>query len=74
MTAAVGQSARPDSGQRRPNRATSRRSIAAARSYSISCSQTAQASASNGSGRPETRKPGERRTDAPISGSSRKRS
>ena len=37
--------------QRRPSRATRRRSIPAARSYSISCSQIAQTSASNGSGR-----------------------
>ncbi len=44
--------------QRRPSREISRRWIAAARSDSISCSQIAQASASNGCGRPVTRRPG----------------
>ena len=45
----VGRSRRPLRGQRRPRRPTIRRSIATARRNSISCSQIAQASASNGS-------------------------
>jgi hypothetical protein len=56
-----------------PSRRTIRRSIAAARGYSISCSQIAHASASNGSGRRRGRSHGQRRTSLPISGSSRKR-
>ena len=68
---AGGASRRPLVGHRRPSRAISRRSIAAARSYSISCSQIAHASASNGSGRAPTRTVGFRRSARPISGSSR---
>ncbi len=48
-----------------------RRSIAAARSYSISCSQIAQASASKGSGRrraPQPRAPAQRAPDQRIAG------
>ena len=56
---------RPVRPQRRPSAATTRRSIAAARSNSISCSQIAQASASNGSGRRSTRSHGRRRTERP---------
>ena len=50
-----------------------RRSIAAARSYSINCSQIAQASASKGSGRRPERSHGRPRTERPISGSRAKR-
>ena len=50
-----------------------RRSIAAARVYSISCSQIAHASASKGSGRRAGRSQGKRRTSLPISGSAAKR-
>ena len=46
-----------------------RRWIAAARPDSISCSQTAQASASKGSGRRRGRSHGARRITGPISGS-----
>ena len=49
------------------------RSIAAARSYSISCSQIAHASASKGSGRRVTRSHGRVRSERPISGSRAKR-
>ena len=65
---------RPRTAPQRPSRHTIWRSIAAARSYSISCSQIAHASASNGSTRRVTRRCGRDRTDAPISGSSRNRS
>ena len=58
---------------RRPWRRTILRSIAAARPDSISCSQTAHASASNGSGRRRGRSHGLRRITGPISGSQRKR-
>ena len=58
---------------RRPCRRTIRRWIAAARPDSISCSHTAQASASNGSGRRRGRIHGLRRITGPISGSQRKR-
>jgi len=47
--------------------------IAAARPDSISCSQTAHASASKGSGRRRGRSHGLRRITGPISGSQRKR-
>jgi hypothetical protein len=58
---------------REPSRRTILRSIAEARRPSISCSQTAQASASNGSGRRRGRSQGRRRITGPISGSRRKR-
>ena len=74
MTAAAGTSRRPLREQRGPSLCTIRRSIAAARGKSMSCSQTAHASASNATGRRLIRSHGARRTDAPISGSSRKRS
>jgi hypothetical protein len=64
----------PAQSQRRPNRKTNRRWIAAARPNSISCSQIAQASASNGSGLPDARRPGVARTERPIIGSNLKRS
>ena len=51
IVAAAGLSRRPLTGSCRPSRAIRRRWIVAARSYSISCSQTANDSASNGSGR-----------------------
>ena len=57
----------------RPWRRTMRRWMAAARPDSISCSQIAQASASNGSGRRRGRSHGLRRITGPISGSRRKR-
>ncbi len=62
-TAALGRSRRPlpspsRATQRRPRAPSTRRWIAAARSYSISCSQIAHASASNGSGRRPTRSHG----------------
>ena len=72
-TSAAGTSRSPVCGHRRPHRRTIRRSMAAARPYSMSCSQTAQASASKGSGRRRTRRCGRARTERPMSGSSRKR-
>ena len=56
-------------GQRRPRAATTLRWMSAARSYSISCSQIANASASNGSGLRVTRSHGRRRSERPISSS-----
>ena len=64
--AAAGRSRRPVVAQRRPRRATIRRWMAAARSNSMSCSQIAHASASNGSGRRITRRYGRARTERPI--------
>ena len=57
----------------RPRRQTSRRWIAAARPDSISCSEIAQTSASNGSGRRRGRSHGLARITGPTSGSRRKR-
>ena len=60
---ASGMSRSPVCGQRRPRRAIRRRWIATARSNSISCSVTAHASASHGSGRRGTRSRGRARTE-----------
>ena len=58
---------------RAPQRPTMRRSIVAARLASISCPQTAAASASQGQSRRLGRKSGRRRMIGPTSGSRRKR-
>src|SRR5204862_12799 len=59
----------PATFERLPSLARMRRSIATARSTSMSCPQTAHASASNGSARRRTRSQGRARTERPITGS-----
>ena len=73
-TDAAGASDMPLAGQRGLSAATIRRWIATARSYSISCSQIAHTSASNGSAGRRRAFRGSARTARPISGSKRKRS
>ena len=74
MSVAPGRVPRPLAASRRPKRRMRRRWMAVACSPVMSCSQTAQASASNGCGRRAARSSGASRIERPSTGSAPKRS